>query len=238
MRAVLFDLDGTLLPIDFEPFFMDYFARVCRFYGGATGLDLQFVFKEAVEHMLRNDGSQSNAEVFWRVVEHRTGRQRRELEAVYGLFIEREGELMGQRVVPDPAAARAVNACREHGATLVLATNPVFPRAFLDLRLRWAALDPNAFDLITCYETTGFCKPRPEYYREIAERLRVDANDCLMVGNDVDMDLRPAAHAGMRTCLVTGPHTIRGAAPFVPDHECALGQVGALTAASSRRHRE
>jgi HAD superfamily hydrolase (TIGR01509 family) len=227
-RTILFDLDGTLLPIEFDTFFADYFRRVCRFYGSATGRDLGPAFKSSAQLMFVNDGTRRNADVFWSAVEEQVGISRTELEEWYRLFIEREGAAMGEGIVPDPAADRVVKAWKARGATIVLATNSVFPRLLLDLRARWAGLAVEDFDLVTCFETMGFCKPRPEYYREIAQRLGVDPAACLMVGNDVGMDLVPAAKTGMRTCLVVGPHTARGDVPFVPDHECTLPEVGSL----------
>lgn len=45
------------------------------------------------------------------------------------------------------------------------------------------------FELYTTYENIGYCKPNPEYYKELASRLGVSAEHCLMVGNDVTEDI-------------------------------------------------
>lgn len=227
-RAVLFDLDGTLLPIEFEAFFASYFARVCRFYQAALGLDLAAPLKASVGSMMGNDGTRRNAEVFWSALESRLGVSWTVLDGWYSKFLEREGAEMGEGIVPDPAADQVVKTWRARGAKVVLATNPVFPRRLLDLRLQWGALRPESFDVITCFDTMSFCKPRPEYYGQIAQQLEIPAADCLMVGNDVGMDLLPAAKAGMRTCLVTGPHVVQVDVDFRPDHICALSEVGSL----------
>jgi FMN phosphatase YigB (HAD superfamily) len=228
IEAILFDLDGTLLPLEFDPFFARYFERVCRFYQNSIGADLGPALKAAVGTMMRNEGSRRNAEVFWSALEQQVGHDRSVLDHWYTTFIAQEGTQLGAGVVPDPSAGRVVAAWRARGAKVVLATNPVFPRLFLDLRMRWGALEPESFDLVTCYEAMSYCKPRPEYYREVADLIGVPASECLMVGNDVRMDLAPAAEAGMRTCLVTGPYMVRGKTPFTPDHECTLSEVGAI----------
>jgi FMN phosphatase YigB (HAD superfamily) len=114
---------------------------------------------------------------------------------------------------------------------VALATNPVFPRAMIDVRACWAGLDLGRFALVTSADEMRWCKPRPEYYREIAARLDVDPRACLMVGNDVAMDLAPAARAGMRTCALRNAYLVPGGDGFVPDHACALAEVPALLAA-------
>ena len=47
------------------------------------------------------------------------------------------------------------------------------------------------------------CKPNPAYYREIAERVRTEPGNCVMIGNDVQMDILPARRAGMKTFWIT-----------------------------------
>jgi len=69
-------------------------------------------------------------------------------------------------------------------------------------RLEWAGLDPDGFELITAYENSGYCKPNPAYYTEIAQKLGVDPGQCLMVGNDAREDLA-AGKAGMDVFLLT-----------------------------------
>ncbi|MGN0180729.1 MAG: HAD family hydrolase, partial [Monoglobaceae bacterium] len=54
----------------------------------------------------------------------------------------------------------------------------------------------------TTYENIGYCKPNPEYYREIAKRLGVQPEECLMVGNDVTEDMI-AETVGMKVFLLS-----------------------------------
>jgi HAD superfamily hydrolase (TIGR01509 family) len=228
IRAILFDLDGTLLPLAFDPFFARYFERVCRFYRGAIGVDPAPAFQLAAAAMLKNEGPRSNAEVFWGTVEGMVpGHDRAAFDRLYPDFIANEAAALGEGVVADPAARGVVEAWRAQGAKVALATNPVFPRLLLELRARWGGLDPERFDLVTCYDLMTACKPHRAYYRQVADRLAVAPGDCLMVGNDVAMDLEPAAAIGMRTWLVAGPYTTRGGGDaFVPDHEGALEDLG------------
>lgn len=83
----------------------------------------------------------------------------------------------------------AVHSVKEMGLRVALATNPIFPAVATESRIRWAGLEPEDFELYTTYENIGFCKPNPDYYLEIAKRLGVRPEQCLMVGNDVTEDM-------------------------------------------------
>ena len=85
---------------------------------------------------------------------------------------------------------------------IVLATNPLFPRIATESRIQWAGLDAADFAMITTYETSRFCKPNPDYYRDILQTLDVSAEECLMVGNDAAEDMI-ASELGINVFLLT-----------------------------------
>ena len=96
-----------------------------------------------------------------------------------------------------------MRAIKEMGLRVALATNPIFPAVATESRIRWAGLEPEDFELYTTYESNGYCKPNPAYYREVAAKLGVDPAQCLMVGNDVEEDMEAAEQTGMRVFLLT-----------------------------------
>ena len=89
----------------------------------------------------------------------------------------------------DPKAAKTVNALKDRGYRLVLATNPIFPLVATKNRASWAGLSVDDFELCTTYENSSFCKPNIKYYGEILSKLGMAPEECLMVGNDVDEDM-------------------------------------------------
>ena len=104
---------------------------------------------------------------------------------------------------------------------LCLATNPIFPTSATLERLRWSGVDPAFFRFIPGLETMSTCKPRLEYYLDLATRLNVEPSECLMVGNDMEQDL-PASEVGMGTFLVEGQVLSRGRTELVPDARGSL----------------
>ena len=85
-------------------------------------------------------------------------------------------------------------------------------------RINWAGLGGLSLDLITSYEIMHFCKPNPRYYQEIADKISISPQRCLMVGNDVEEDL-VAQEIGMRTWLVERYRISRGQYQGKPDGE-------------------
>jgi FMN phosphatase YigB (HAD superfamily) len=84
---------------------------------------------------------------------------------------------------------------------LLLATNPVWPPEIVELRVKWAGIDPSIFMGMTHIRRMHACKPTAEYYREILAQEKIQAEDCLLIGDDVKMDL-PATRVGIRVFIV------------------------------------
>lgn len=226
LHAILFDLDGTLLPHDIDEFLPRYLALVNkRFAERLPGIDVARLIMASTGSMLHNDGSRTNEAAFWSDFAPRFTRPRAELEAMFLEFYARDFPRLGAGIAPEPEAAAIVAACRARGLRTVLATNPVFPRVAIDERMRWAGLDPALFERVTSYEWMCYSKPHPGYYRQIAEELRLAPEACLMVGNDIGRDLQPAAAVGMRTCLVANAYQVAAEDAYRPDYVCSLGGV-------------
>ena len=203
-EAVLFDLDGTLLPMDQEQFVKGYFGALCRRFAplGYEPRHMIDTVWKGTGAMVKNDGSMSNCERFWQVFAEEFGQEKLADRPQFDDFYAKEFNEAAAMTQPTPLARRCVRALREKGYPVVLATNPIFPRVATLGRIRWAGLDEQDFAWITTYENSTRCKPNPDYYAEICEKLGLDPSKCLMVGNDFTEDLA-AAKLGMETYLVT-----------------------------------
>ena len=101
-----------------------------------------------------------------------------------------------------PGADKVVKRLKEKGLRVALATNPLFPIVATESRIRWAGLEPKDFELFTTYETSRYCKPNLDYYRDVLTQLGVAPEECLMVGNDMGEDM-VASKLGMKVFLLT-----------------------------------
>jgi len=112
----------------------------------------------------------------------------------------------------------------ELGLEVVVATNPIFPIHAVRQRIDWAGLGDINFKHVTSYEHCHFCKPNPDYYREIVDRIGRQPQECLMVGNDVEEDLA-AAKIGMKTYLVTDCLLNSKKLDFTTDYQGTLQEL-------------
>lgn len=206
INAVLFDLDGTLLDIDLDSFLRRYFGALGPVLSRVTGLDTGSALealKAATDAMLAPHQDKTNQQAFDEAFRTLTGvdlstpQARSAIEEFYRETFPGLQDEHG----PMRDAVRCVAAARDAGLKVALATNPIFPMAAVIERMRWAGLNPDEFDVITSYEACLACKPRDEYFSGIAEELRVAPSECLMVGDDPDLDLSAQA-VGMRTFYV------------------------------------
>ena len=204
LKAVLFDLDGTLLPMDQDEFVKGYFrllAKKLAPYGYEPDKLVKAIW-HGTGAMIQNDGSCTNEVVFWKDFTNIFGEQARSHEPVFAEYYEKDFQQVKNICGYTPKAAEIVRSLKAAGVRVALATNPVFPAIATESRIRWAGLEPEEFELYTTYENIGFCKPNLDYYREILRRMELDAADCLMVGNDVDEDM-VAGQLGMKVFLLT-----------------------------------
>lgn len=204
LKAIFFDLDCTLLPMNQEKFIEHYFLRLTGYLSqwGYEKVGIQKHIIKGTAAMQNNDGRNTNESVFWNYFSGAYGEKALEHQSVFEEFYKTEFQLVKEVTWVEPAAGQTVKRLREKGYPLVLATNPLFPAIATQSRVRWAGLDPADFIHITTYDNSSYAKPNPAYYQEILDRLGLRAQECLMVGNDALEDMA-AEKTGMRVFLLT-----------------------------------
>ena len=175
-KNYLFDLDGTLLPMDMEKFVKLYFSSLCKRCTPVIKIEPDALIKAmwaGTDAMTKNDNSRTNREVFWENATSFT-----------------------------PYAKKSIDFIKKNGGRLIAATNPIFPFVATKRRLEWAGVSPDDFELVTTYENFGCCKPNLKYFEEICKKQDIKPEDSIMIGNDVDEDLC-SAKLGFDTYLIT-----------------------------------
>ena len=203
LTTVLFDLDGTLLPMELDRFLEHYFALLTKKLA-AHDYDPKAVINgmwEGVNAMIANDGSSTNEDAFWKAFCKEIGKDVRKDMPLFEDFYRNEFIGAKDACGFDKKAVQTVAAVKARGLRTVLATNPLYPAIATESRIRWAGFRPEDFELYTTYEDTRHCKPNPAYYRDILDQLGLKAEECLMVGNDATEDTA-AAKVGMKVFLL------------------------------------
>lgn len=204
MNTVLFDLDGTLLPMDVDKFTEAYCSALAGKlapYGLEPETMIAALWK-GTGAMIKNDGTISNEERFWQVFQEELCIKREDYDEIMTDFYLHDFKKLETATQQTESAALCIDILKEKGYRLVIATNPLFPKQATIHRIRFAGLDENDFELFTTYEDYSYCKPNPDYYREIMQKINVRPEDCIMVGNDVQEDGVAALDAGIKPYII------------------------------------
>lgn len=233
IKTILFDLDGTLLPIDTDAFARQY-MRALGAYAGHLVPPVELVKQvwAATGEMIRNtDPGLTNAEVFANAFFPRVGVDRKTLMPVFDAFYREQFPSLRSTCTGLPGVARSVvETALEQGYEIVLATNPLFPRVAIEERMRWIEVDDLPWRLVTVYEEMHACKPQLRYYEEVLERIGRAPGECLMVGNDVQED-GAAASLGIDVFFVTDFLIDREGRVLPPERSGTLASLRDLLAA-------
>ena len=223
LQAVLFDLDGTLIDVDMHRFVPIYLQRLTKYMSPhVCPKDATQTIRRAVAAMFA---------ILLEVLEAELAISPERYGECLEQFCQNDLEILRPLVAGHPLASQLVATSLAKGWKVVLATNPIFPRAVIDARVTWGELNGDAFHYVAAYETAHFCKPNRRFFEEIADRLQVPAKKCLMVGNDALHDLS-ARQVGMQTCLLTPWSIKRPGACFKADWQGRHEELLALIAAT------
>ena len=204
IKAVLFDLDGTLLPMDQDVFVKAYFKGIAAklaHHGYEPKALIDAIWAGTIA-MIKNDGQITNEEEFWKCFASRYGEKALADMPLFERFYEENFDAVKEVCGYNPKAIEAVEKLKKAGIRIALATNPIFPSIATEKRIGWAGLKSEDFEFFTTYENSKYCKPNPCYYKELLKQLGVRPEECLMVGNDVGDDM-VAEELGMKVFLLT-----------------------------------
>lgn len=186
LDTILFDLDGTLLPMDDKRFielYMGLLGRRFKRLGYDPKSFVQAVWAGTMA-MIDNDGSATNEAVFQSVFSRLVDVKDGLVFDEFKRFYEEDFGGVQASTTNNPLSRQIVETLKQKGYTIALATNPLFPREATLQRIAWAGLKPEDFALVTTYETSRYAKPNPKYFQEVLSRIGKTPSQCLMVGND------------------------------------------------------
>ncbi len=218
ITTVLFDLDGTLLPIELDDFQNVYFEALTTKLNDIVGpKQLIKMIMASTKAVVENTNKVKNEVVFMDALKSFVGEDN--LKVYQERFIDfynNEFSVLKTVINPNQHMIEAVSLLKEKGYDLIVATNPLFPKIAIEKRIRWAGFDVSDFTYITSFEDNHYCKPHPIYYQEILDETNKNPKECMMVGNDRLEDLI-AAKLGIKTYLITD-HLIERDVDLMPDH--------------------
>ncbi|MGG4497590.1 HAD family hydrolase [Brevibacillus reuszeri] len=226
VNTILFDLDGTLLEMQTEPFVKSYLVEVGRHVGDQydTQKLLSLIWDATKAMIMSDEPDKTNEQVFIEYFKAHSDWPREEVWPLFDSFYRDVFPTLSHLTYPSPWAKQIVEAAKQQGFRVAVATNPVFPREAIHHRLAWIGMSANEFELVTVYEESHFTKPNPGYFAEICQKLGVEPTDCVMVGNHMQEDM-VASKLGMKTFLVTNWMEDRGEPQYQVDQRGTIEEL-------------
>jgi len=207
IKVLLVDLDGTLVGAKDVPLAIDFVVRAIktvRDYGGTRkAIRALNAVQSALLSKPKNDNSKTNAT---KAVESFAEVLNMGVDQAQNVLVEGTRKIfpkLQKHFYPIEGAKNFIEWAKDH-YPLVLATNPVWPLDIVELRIKWAGIDPKIFKRITLAKEMSAAKPWHRYYEEILQQEGLNPEECLLIGNDLKKDL-PATEVGIRTFIID-PH--------------------------------
>lgn len=207
IKAVLLDLDGTLLLNDdavIVPAYFDAVDRYFRTHLQRAGMRQALIDSVRAMATPREDFAPNRTAALRAIVAAVTEPETVLLEVFDSFYAEAYAEL---RAYTDqtPVARQLYDLLLEKDYAVVIATNPVYPAVAVQQRLAWAGLpdDLSAYAFVTTGDNMHFIKPNPAYYAEVLARVGVEPDEAVMIGNSRENDIDPAETLGLTTYHIT-----------------------------------
>lgn len=203
LKAIFFDMDGTLLPMDTWDFTQRYMGGVAKL-AVKHGLDAEAFVKGiwvGTEAMIKNTGEKTNEAVFWEYMEKFMGKDLRYLDPEFQEFYRTDFDCVLPSIGKNEKIPQLIKDLKGK-VDMYITTNPFFPREGQLSRVRWAGLNVNDFGFLTSYEDEYHCKPNPEYFVDQLKKTGLKAEEVLVVGNDA-IDDACCLKAGIEIFIVT-----------------------------------
>ena len=197
--TLLLDLDDTLLNTNLESFIPAYFQALAKELAPHVAPDLMLrALVSGTQQMNESeDFSRTLQQVFDAEFFPQINTPRDTLESAIENFYDTVFPTLAGLTSQKPEAKPFVDWAFSQGFRIVIATDPLLPRKATHHRLRWAGFEPEQFELISTYDHFHFSKTHPAYYAEVLGRIGWPEGPVIMVGNDMERDIRPAKMLGL-----------------------------------------
>ena len=227
--TLLLDLDDTLLQNDFRQFMPAYLKLLSKHLSRYVSPEKTIrELLAATEVMMRNARpDRTLEETFDAIFYPALGLEKSSVRPVIEDFYANIFPTIKSVTAPRPDAARLIAYALQKGHHLAIATNPLFPRTAIVQRLAWAGFPPAEYPflLVPSYDTFHFAKPNQAFFAELLGQIGWPNEPVVMVGNDPELDLKPAARIGLATFWVTREPASAHSDGFKPDRPGTLDDL-------------
>ncbi|MCK4828134.1 hypothetical protein KA005_71050, partial [bacterium] len=150
LKAILFDIDNTLILFDEKNFFRNYLPLIYRSFADLMPFEL---FKNKLltssQDLLENDGKMSNADFFMNSFSRGFENYKEEMWNRFIKFYDTEFDKFETLTTPVKGVSDIISQLQKQNFKLVIASNPLWPLNVQIIRLGWAGIQDINYHLIT-----------------------------------------------------------------------------------------
>lgn len=218
IKNILFDLDGTLLPMDSEKFMKLYFKGLMEAFPEIHPQVLHMTVMDGTKAMVEDQTERTNLEVFQESFTSKIVMDPIEVMNRFFTYYETNFQKVKDATWVSQAMIDAVSILKNKGYRLFIATNPMFPLVANKARIAWANLNFDDFEYVSSLERNHYCKPNLKFFDEFLKENNLNPDECLMVGNDTYEDM-VITRMNVMTYLITDCQIDDNDIRFHSDHK-------------------
>jgi phosphoglycolate phosphatase len=202
-RAVVFDLDGTLVDTAPDLARATNYVLATRGRSPVSAAELRGMVGLGARQLIRRGFAATGAPV-----------AEEDIEELFAAFLAYYAENIAIDSRPFPGSTQVLELCRDSGMRLGICTNK--PEALSRALIENLGL-ARYFGAIVGMDTIKVAKPDPRIYGETLRRLEVNGGRTVMIG-DSETDVLTARAAGVPVIGVSFGYTQKPVAEFQPDY--------------------
>ncbi|HBV88007.1 HAD family hydrolase [Desulfosporosinus sp.] len=202
IRAILFDIEGTLTNLDTAKFVQNYLGILAPRFAHLLSPDKfsKQLLKSLETIQKEPKPEQTVIQAFFEDFSKATGQSVQVLKPIFEEFYISDFPALRCLVQANPLWVKVVEFAIQQGFLTAIVSNPLMPLIAIQEEIRWSGLTPEHFKVIATLDNVHFSKPHLGFFQEVAENLGVRPQNCLMITPHInDMVCR---ELGMKTFLV------------------------------------
>jgi HAD superfamily hydrolase (TIGR01549 family) len=201
IKAILLDLDNTLIQNDDRPFALALLEKFEAYFRHHLGKDGAAQALRAGLKQLRTTRpriTSNRVQLVQTLAEHLQV-DVSNIDPIFEGFYREQYPSLADYVHPIEGAHDLVLRMVDAGYAIVIATNPIYPHEAIMQRMMWGQLPTELehYALITSADNMHYSKPHPAYYAEIVARVGLEPDEAVILGDSFRNDIEAGHKAGL-----------------------------------------
>lgn len=202
IQAILFDIEGTLTNLDMAKFMQNYLGILAPRFAHLLSPDKfskQFLKSMETVHN-EPKPEQTIIQTFYDDFSKATGVSVQTLRPIFEEFYSSDFPALRCLVQANSQGVKVVEYAIQQGFLTAIVSNPLMPLSAMQEQVRWAGLTLEHFKVMATMDNFHYCKPNFGFFLEMAEKLGVKPQSCLLVSKH--MNDMVCQELGMKTFFV------------------------------------